>query len=874
MNWGHKILQRLGALFRMGKLDAEMEQEMRSHIEMQTQENLSGGMEPEEARYAAIRQFGRLEQVKETCREARGVSWLEELVQDLRFGLRMLGKNKGATGVILATLALGIGANTAIFSVVNAVLLQPLPFPDPDQLVQVEKQWHPPWQNQPSISRTFSAEEALVILKQNRLFSQIVTYEDRGANLSGGGEPKRVETGGVSGSFLPAFGARFALGRGFSAEEDAPGGPSVTVLSHEIWQARFGGDTNILGRNIRLDNDSYTVVGVLASGFQSIYNYDLYLPIALAPQKRWPAFNRPSIIARLKPGVSLAQGCADLEEIYKETSDAKDTGHIVLTDLHRVITGNVQRSLLLYLAGAGVVLLIACANVANLLLARAAKRRKEVAIRVAIGAAKSRIIRQLLTESLILSISGTALGLLLAFWTKNLLRSVIPHLPSQCAIHIDHSVLGFSLITGFVTGILFGLAPALEAARLFPAEVLKDSERGGGPSLSQHRLGRLLVVSEMALATVLLLGSGLLVKSFTRLRGVDNGFRPDRTLSLTIYLTPSKYPDERTGAAFFERVIGRLREMPSVEAVGANVTLPLTPIGWGMMGLEIEGRPPLTGSDQYFTGGVVNADYFRAMGIPLKKGRFFTDQDRAGVPEAVLINESFESHYFPGESALGKRLLNGDKDVLTIVGVVGDVRQSGPEEPPQPQIYRSYLQVGATMMSLAVRTRGNPLAIAPAVRSLILSVDKDQPIDDIQTIEQRLSRHLAPRRLSMLLGTGLSSLATVLASIGVYGLLAFFAAQRTREIGVRMALGAGKGDVLLLILGEGVRLAVAGVFLGVLAACALTRLLSSLIYGVSALDPSTFAVTSLLLLAIATVACYLPARQATRVDPISALRSE
>ena len=874
MNWWHKVLQRLGALFRKEELDAEMEQEMRSHIEMQTRENITGGTEPEEARYAAIRQFGRLEQVKETCREARGMPWLEELFQDLRFGVRMLGKNKGATAVILATLGLGIGANTAIFSVVNAVLLQPLPFPDPDRLVQVQKEWQPPWQNQPSISRSFSAEEALVMLKQNRLFSQMVTYDSRGANLSGGGEPKRVETGGVSVSFFPAFGAQFALGRGFLPEEDAPGGAAVTVLSHEIWQARFGGDTNILGRNILLDNEPYTVVGVMAAGFQSVYNYDLYLPISLAPKKRWPAFNRPSIIARLKPGVSLAQGGADLEEIYKGTSDAKDKGHIVLSDLHRIIAGNVQRSLLLYLAGAGVVLLIACANVANLLLARAAKRRKEIAIRGAIGAGRGRIMRQLLVESLILSTSGTALGLLLAFWTKGLLRSVIPHLPSQCDIRVDPSVLGFALLTGLITGILFGVAPALDAARLFPAEVLKDSERGSGPGSSQRRLSRLLVVSEMALATVLLLGSGLLVKSFFRLRGVDNGFRPDRTLSLTVCLTPSKYPDERAGAAFFEQVIGRLREMPTVEAVGANVTLPLTPIGWGMMGLEIEGRPPLTGSDQYFSGGMVNADYFRAMGIPLKKGRFFTDQDRAGAPEAVLVNESFERHYFPGESALGKRLLNGDKEALTIVGVVGDVRQSGPEEPPQAQIYRSYLQVGATMMSLAVRTRGNPLALAPAVRSLILSVDKDQPIDDMQTLEQRLSRHLAPRRLSMLLGMGLSSLATVLASLGVYGLLAFFAAERTREIGVRMALGAGKGDVLRLILGEGVRLAVAGVFLGVLAACALTRLLSSLIYGVSPLDPSTFAVTSLLLLAIATVSCYLPARQATSVDPILALRSE
>jgi putative ABC transport system permease protein len=650
-------------------------------------------------------------------------------------------------------------------------------------------------------------------------------------------------------------------------EEDRSGGPAVAILSHALWQRRFGSDTTVLGRTITLDANPYTVVGVLAPTLPFAAQYDLLIPLALTRGK----FAMPQVIGRLKPGVSLGQASTALDALYQRAHDPKEKGHVVLVGLHDHMVGGSRLSLLVYLSAVGFVLLIACANVANLLLARAARRRREIAVRLAMGASRLRILRQLMTESVLLAGLGAILGLLAALWGKDLLRSLISDLPT---LRMDARVLGFTLLLALLTSVLFGLAPAWEASRASLNDALNEGGRpGGATGRPQHRLTRWLVVAQVGLALVLLVGAGLLGQSFLRLRGVDPGFRPDRVLSLTIVLSQPQYPEARSQAAYFERVIERLRGLPGVEAVGANATLPLTPMGMSFSGLEIEGQPsPAPGEYRFIRVGVVNADYFRAMSIPLKQGRSFTDDDRTGKPEVALANESFVRRYFPQTDPLGKHL-GGDRDAMTIVGVVGDVRHSV-DSPPEPQIYRSYLQAGSGMMSLAVRTRGDPRKLAGAVRSGILSVDKAQPVYSLMTLEERLADSLRPQRIHMLLVSALGVLALGLSVIGLHGVLSFAVAQRTHEIGVRIALGAERGDVLWLVVGEGLRLTVAGVVVGLLAALGLTRLIASLLWGVSAFDPATFAGVAGLLILVALLACYLPARRAARVDPMVALRYE
>jgi putative ABC transport system permease protein len=542
-----------------------------------------------------------------------------------------------------------------------------------------------------------------------------------------------------------------------------------------------------------------------------------------------------------------------------------------LVGLHEHVVGGSRLSLLVYLGAVGFILLIACANVANLLLARATQRRKEIAVRLALGAGRRRIVRQLMTESALLAGLGAALGLVLAFWGKDLLRMFISDLP---VLPMDARVLAFTLLLATFTGLLFGLAPAWESSRIALNDALNEDGRATGTTgRRQHRLSRLLVVAQVGLALVLLVGAGLLGQSFLRLHGVDPGFRPDHILSMTIVLSEPKYPDDRSRAAYFQQVIERLRPLPGVAAVGANSMLPLTPFGNTFAGLEIEGQPPpAPGEYRFLQCGTVNGDYFRTMGIPLKSGRVFTDADQAGKPSVALVNETFVRRYFPDADPLGKRLGEG-KDAMTIIGVVGDERRAL-ESSPQPQFYRCYLQACAGVMSLAVRTRGAPTKLAGAVRSAILGVDRDQPVYSLMTLEQRLADELRPRRLNMLLIGTLGALALGLSVIGIYGVLSFSVAQRTHEIGVRMALGAQGGDILWLVIGEGLKLTLAGVGIGVFAALGLTRLISSLLWGVSAFDPATFAGVSALLTAIALFGCWLPARRAAKVDPMVALRYE
>jgi len=851
----------VGGLLNKRRKDRELDEEVASHLQMHIDDNLRAGMEPEEARREALIKLGGIESTKEAYRDQRGLPALETAWQDVRFAARMLVKSPGFSLVIFITLGLGIGANTAIFSIANGILLCPLPFPAPEELVVVRKDWKPYWAPQGEVSAYAQAGEVLTWQEQNQVLSHLAGYLTEGATLTGSGEAELVKCEKVSASFLSTLGVVPMLGRGFLPEEDRQGGPPVVILSHGLWQRRFGGDAGAVGQAIRLNEKSYTIIGVLSSTFKFLEPIDVLVPLALS--RGTPGFAQ--VIGRLKPGVPLDQARAGLDVIYQGARDPKEPGRVVLTDLREVVVGHVKLSLLCYLGAVGFVLLIACANIANLLLARGARRHKEIAVRIALGAGRLRILRQLLSESVLLALPGGLLGLLVGFWAKGVLGPLIGNRPDLQPARIDFRVLAFTLALTILTGLLFGLAPALESSRLSPNDALKDGSRsGGGGGPRQRRLSGLLVISEVTLALVLLLGAGLLVKTFVRLRGVDLGFRSDRMLSLRIDLSKARYPDARAQAAYFERVIEEIRKLPGVETVGLDAALPLS--GYGMMisqSSDKENHPEMV------SASIVNAEYFRTMGIVLKKGRLFSEGDRIGMPKVALVNESFARSRFADEDALGKQVLGA-----TVVGVVGDVRQGGPSEPPSPLAYFSYLQSGGESMSLAIRTKTNPMKLAGAIRAQIVSLDKDQPIHGLATMEQRLGETMATQRVNMMLSGVLGTLALGLVAVGIYGVLSFSVAERTHEIGVRIALGAQTADVLRLVIVQGLKLTLAGVFFGLLAGSWLTRFLSSLLWGVRPFDPWTFAAASVFLAGISVLACYLPARRAARLDPMTALRQD
>jgi predicted permease len=860
---------RLGGLFDKERRDRELAEELESHLEMHIEDNLRAGMTPEEARRNALIKLGGMEATKEAYRDRRGVPWLETMIQDLRYGVRMLRKYPGFTAVLVLTLALGIGVNTSIFSLVNAVILRPPPYPDPDRLVQITVA-----RKDPAANDFLGEQEILAWQKHNQVLSYLGVYHAQDWNMTGGDEAERVTVADVSAGFLPALGVQPALGRVFSAEEDKAGGSPLAILTYRLWQRRFGGDTNIVGKTATIADKANTIIGVLPSSFQPPAKYyskngqwDLFRPLGL-DEKGHGYLNA---LGRLKPGVSLAQAAASLDILYQPFCDPEQQGKVVLLWLQDYLPVKTRGSLLLYQGAVGFVLLIACVNVANLLLARGTRRRKEIAVRVALGAGRLRVIRQLLTESVLLALLGSVLGLLLACAITNRVRSLLPDLKEVSWIGIDGRVFAFTVVVASLTGLICGLAPALEASRVSLNESLKEGSRSMTGGRQQHRLRSVLVIAEVALALVLLVGAGLFIKCFFRFRGVDPGFRTDRLLAMTIELSGNQYRGGPSQAAYFQKVIEGLRSLPGVEAVGADLSLPLGE--WsGRRAAEVDGHT------NDVRCGIVNPDYFRALGIPVKKGRCFTEWDRAGAPEVLLVNESFVRRYLPDKEPIGQRIRYGDPaddwNWKTIVGVVGDVRAESLTQEPVPRVYVCYLQRGEDVMGLALRARGDPTALAAAARARIRSVDPEQVACDMKTMEQRVSDSLRPQRANMWLLGALAALALALATIGIYGVLSFLVAQQTHEIGVRMALGAQTRDVLKLVVGQGLRLALAGVVVGLLAALGLTRFLSSLLYGVAPIDLPTFAGVALLLGGIALLACYLPARRATQVDPMVALRYE
>ncbi|HEY6403423.1 MAG TPA: ABC transporter permease [Blastocatellia bacterium] len=892
----------LQSLLRKSQAESELNEELRYHIDQQTEQNIRMGMNPEEARSAARKAFGGVEQAKERSRDARGMRWLEDLWQDLRYGARMLMKNPGFTLVAVITLALGIGANTAIFSVVNGVLLRPLPYDEPERLLFVAEH------GSSGGEMGISYPNFIDWRARNRVFERIGFFNSGGYKLTAGGETENVSAGEVTADLFPALRVNAALGRVFTDEDDKPGAAPVVLLSHGLWQSRFGGNPEVVGKGITLDGYLYTVIGVAPKEFSFPSGAELWVSAGLkaAVNFEWRLRgNHPNFyaVARLKPGVTLEQARADLDSIaanlekqYPETNTGQRARMIPLLENY---VRNIRPALRILLGAVSFVLLIACANVASLMLARATARQKEMAVRAALGAGRRRIIRQLLTESILLALLGGGLGLAIGQWSVKIILAISPGttIPRVGEIRLDNRVLLFTAAVSLLTGIFFGLLPALQASRHNVQEALKKT--GLPPHGAPGHKGRLrsgLLVAQIALTLVLLVGAGLLVRSFQRLRQVAPGFDYENLMTFGIEWPPRKYTEFEQQIRLYQEVSQRLSTLPGVQSVGlSSLRLPLSAGGW-RAGFIVEGEPALSPSQRpIMDASVVDANYFKTMRIPLLRGRWFNEHDDrsrltqentkgmnavqklvAGL-RSVIIDEEFARRYWANGDAIGKRIRLGDSDagaVVTVVGIVGRVKMEGlSDESNRVQGYFPYLQFPFGP-AIVVRTQTAPETLIAAVRQDVRAIDSELLISNIRTMEQIRAESIAPQRFNLALLGIFAGIALALALVGIYGVMAYLVAQRTHEIGIRIALGASPGQVLKLVVGQGMTLAGAGVMLGLVAAFGLTRLMKSLLFGVTATDPVTFALIALLLTLAALLACWIPARRATKVDPMVALRCD
>jgi len=811
---------------------------------------------------------------------------MEGILKDIRCGVRSLLKHPGFTAIVLVTLAVGIGASSAIFSVVNTVLLRPLPYKQAERIVAIQ-----------AIGRDgkrvqISPANFLDWRAQNTVFEHLAAILTRPANLALVDQAERLDLAMTSANFFSVFGTEPERGRFFITADEQAGHAPVVVVSHGLWQRRFGGDESLVGKPITLDGNSYTVVGIAPPGFQYPDKTDVWLPpFRLAPtmsERQDPTqvrgFGMLAAVALLKPNASLPQAVSEMETIttrlrqqYPETNNRSFNP---VVSLHKHLVGETRPMLLLLFGAVGFVLLIACANVANLLLVSAAARHKEMAIRTALGASRMRVVRQMLTESLILAFAGGAIGLLLAIWGVALMMKLLPQdFPRAGEINLDWRVLAFTLFASVLTGILFGLAPALQISKTDVQESLKESGRGSSGSRRHNRLRNLLIVGEVALSVVLLVGAGLLFRSFLRLQAVDTGFTSQQLLTVQLSPAGSNYRRDADYISFYSQTIQRVSSIPGVEAVGAINTLPL---GKGpTAGFRIEGRPPLT-IDKWPGGNyrTVSTDYFHAMNIPVVQGRAFNERDTETAPLVMIVNQALAKRDFPNENPIGKRINLGNTDAKgqpvwwEIVGVVADIRNLELREAGAPEFYLSALQDSFANMFLVVRTSVEPTAVAGAIRQAAAEVDKSAAVSDIKTMDHIVSAAVTQPRFNLFLLGLFSGIALLLSAAGIYGVTAYSVAQRTHEFGIRMALGAQVGDVLRMIIRQGMLLISIGVALGLAASFVLTRLLRSLLFGVSVTDPLTFVAITVLLTLVALIACYVPARRATKVDPLTALRYE
>ena len=868
--------------FRRARWDEEREREIQAYLEIETDENIARGMTPEEARYAARRKLGNPTQIREEIYRMNSLTFIESFWQDVRCGLRMLRKNSGFAAVAVLTLALGIGANTAIFSVIHAVLLRPLPYDNPDRIVVLLES---------NPARGFgqfavSPPNYMDWKKDSTVFQHMASVSRGDFNYTGGAEPERLTGAHVAASFFSVLGAQPALGRTFLPEDDVVGKASVVVLSYGLWTQHFGGDPQILGKSLTLDGQSYRVIGVMQNGFQFPRGVELWLPSefdqrALSPGARGAHYLR--VIARLKPAVGIDRAQAEmvslskrLEQQYPRTNTGWTSKVVSLNEL---TVGDIRPTLLVLFGAVGFLLLIACANVANLLLARATARQREIAIRFSLGASRLRIARQLLTESILLSAIATGAGLLLAEWAIRALRTLPPsNLPRAASIGLDLPVLGFAAGIAVLTGLLFGLAPALQITRSAPSETLKE----GGRTASAGRQGvrSALVVLETTLALVLLVGSGLLLKSFLRLQTVDPGFQYKNILTASVSLPESKYATDAQKIQFFDQVLERIQSVQGVREVAAASGNPMegSNLSFAFATKDLQALSP---ADQPSAGYyIVSANYFHTLGIPLLVGRYFTQEDSVGSPRVAIISQAVAERFFHDKNPIGQAISigigapGGGPVWREIVGVVGDVKDDGLGEAAAMTVYEPSTQMAWSGMSLFLRSDSNPERLAGTLRSQVMAVDKDQPVADISTGEQLMAQAVAQPQLRTLLLSLFAGLALVLASLGIYGVMSNTVAQRTHEIGVRMALGAGQRSVLRLVLGNGMRLTLLGIVLGTFGAFALTRLMKGLLFHVTPTDPGTFVEVALFLFLVALLASYIPARRATRVDPVVALRYE
>lgn len=808
---------------------------------------------------------------------------MSNLLSDIRYALRLLLKSPGFTLIAVLTLALGIGANTAIFSVVNAVLLRPLPFSDPSRLVLVVER-----SKYPTI--TVSYENYLDWRDQSHSFESMEAIFGANMTLTGKGEPERLVARRVTSGFFPLLGVSPKIGRNFTSEEDRAGGTPVAILSYGLWERRFGGSESVLGQAVTLDAQPYTVIGVLPPGFNFFQDADVFLPFhpwakTLPDDRNWHPGILP--VARLKPGTTIQQARAEMVTISKRLEQEYplyNTGcssDVIL--VHDQLVQSSRPALLLLLGAVSFVLLIACVNVANLLLARAAARGREVAVRTALGATRPRLVRQLLTESVLLSLLGAGLGLLLAWASLGpLLKISASSLPPGATVGLDSWVLAFTAGVALLTGILFGIFPALRAVKLDLRETLNESSRGSTAGPGHHRFGNMLVSLEIALALLLLVGAGLLLRSFARMQDVPPGFPADHLFVADIPVSQAAYPKSEQRYEFFDRLVERARTLPGVRSAGAATFLPVSG-GGSVIHFNIQGRPPKSASDFIAAGyRAVTPGYFETLGVPLLKGRLFTAADREDGPAVCLINATMAKVYFPDIDPIGQHMQLGatpTKEIpfMEIVGVVGDVRP-GLGTDPQAEMYLPYRQADGILpvfqLSVVMRTAGDPLAETSSLRAALSQIDPNQPLVRVRTMEENMATSVSqPRFRAWLIGI-FALLALLLSAVGVYGVMSYIVTQRTGEIGVRVTLGAQPQDVFRIIVGEGVRLALLGVGVGLVAALALTRLLRTFLFGISVYDPVTFIVVSVLLTGVALAACFFPARRATRVDPLVALRCE
>jgi predicted permease len=878
--------------------EAEIVEELSQHLEEEYERAVRSGSSEDEAHQRVLEQIAASDLLNRELKHVeRRVSQepvapgaqlktnlFGDLTQDICYALRVLAKNPAFTFIAVFALALGIGANSAIFSVVDTVLLRPLPFKHPEQLVMV-------WENAAHMGfprNTPSPANYLDWQKQTQSFTGMAAMAERSFNLTGVGEPERLEGRRVSSNLFELLGVPALLGRTFVPDDDRPG-THVVLLSYSLWQRRFGFDPAVIGRALTINGESYTVVGVMPQlmqlpGYENV-NDQLWVPIAFPPEEAAQRGNHfLEVIARRRPGVTLKQAQAEMETISarlaQQYPDYNTRIGAVVVPLQEQVVGDIKPALLILLGAVGFVLLIACANVANLLLARAAVRQKEIAVRLALGASQSRLIRQFLTESILLAMFGAGLGLLLAFFGLRALRTFIPASISQVeTINIDARVLIFTVLVAVVTGIAFGLAPAIHGSHLNLNDTLKEGGRDSVGGSKGNRARGLLVIAEVAVSFVLLVGAGLLINSFFHLRNLDPGFRADHLLTMKVDLSEVKYPDRERRAAFFDEVMRRVRELPGVRSAAVAGNLPLTYNGDSMT-ISVEGVPdPPTDQRPDVIFRAIGPGYFNTMGIPIVRGQDFTDQDKPDAKDVVVISEKTAQQFWPGQDPIGKRLKPGSSTSKSewreVIGIVKDVRQNDLIAPPKMQMYFTYRQVeNIAANALVVRTTIEPMSLAGSVRNAIWSVDKDQTVADIDTMDHIVAAAVARQRFSMVLLGVFAALALLLASVGIYGVMSYSVTQRTREIGIRMALGARRADVLQMTVRQGLKLVGAGMILGLGAAFLLTRVMATLLYGISATDPMTFIGISVVLLAVAILASYVPALRATKVDPITALRAQ